>query len=151
LHFPTLLVLTQITWTFCVPLCFLLRFNSHCPILFTGNIFHYWLGLRVCNLFSNRPLSDCMASYCVILGALQAILQRNHGAVIERRQSVQERVRHSGVNSGPGNRRIPILFTGNIFHYCLGPRVCNLLSNHPHSDCVASYCVILGALQAFLQ
>jgi hypothetical protein len=90
LHFPTLLVLTQITWTFCVPLCFLLRFNSHCPILFTGNIFHYWFGLRVCNLFSNRPLSDCMASYCVILGALQAILQRNHGAVIERRQSVQE-------------------------------------------------------------
>jgi hypothetical protein len=66
--------------------------NRRIPILFTGNIFHYGFDPRVCNLFLNRPHSDCVASYCVIFGALQAFLQRNHGAVIERRQSVLERV-----------------------------------------------------------
>jgi hypothetical protein len=66
--------------------------NRRIPILFTGNIFHYGLGPRACKLFSNRPHSDCVASYCVMFGALQAFLQWNHGAVIERRQSVLERV-----------------------------------------------------------
>ena len=58
---------------------------------------------------------------------------------------------HSEVNSGPGNRRIPILFIGNIFHYGLGPCARNLFSNRPRSHRVAVSEVIFGALQAFLQ
>ena len=57
----------------------------------------------------------------------------------------------SDANSGPGNRRIPILFIGNIFQYGLGPCARNLFSNRPCFHRVAVSEVIFGALHAFLQ
>jgi hypothetical protein len=66
--------------------------NRRNPILFIGNIFHYGLGPRARNWFSNRPRSHRVAVSEVIFGALWAFLQRNHGAVIERCNGVPERL-----------------------------------------------------------
>jgi hypothetical protein len=65
--------------------------NRRIPILFIRNIFHCDLGLCARNLFSHRPCSHRVAVSEVIIGALKAFLQRNHGAVIERCKGVPER------------------------------------------------------------